>query len=54
MIQRLLPLESTKKHVSVISRSDVDLEKHLTAMTTADVLIDSSLLEQDTGLHIEE
>ncbi len=53
-VQRLLDSRIDKMHILVTSRSDADLEEQLTSMTTAHILLESSLIEPDIRLYIQE
>lgn len=54
IIKRLLYSKTGKMHVLVTSRSDADLEEHLTPMITAHILIENSLIEPDIRSYIQE
>ena len=54
IVQRLLYSKTGKMHILVTSRSDADLEEHLTPIITAHMLIESSLIEPDIRSYIQE
>lgn len=54
IVQRLLYSKTGKMHILVTSRSDTDLEEHLTPIITAHILIESSLIEPDIRSYIQE
>lgn len=54
VVQRLLGSKTGEVHIMVTSRSDADLEEGLTPIITADLLIESSLIEPDIRSYIHE
>lgn len=54
LVQRLLNPKTSNIHILVTSRSDADLEKHLTPIVTAQTLVESSLVEPDILSYIQE
>lgn len=54
IVQRLLHSKTGNVHVLVTSRSDPDLEEHLTPIITAHILLESSLIEPDIRAYIQE
>lgn len=53
-VQQLLCAETGKIHILVTSRSDADLEDHLTPIFTAHIRIESSLIEPDIRSYLQE
>ena len=54
IIQRLLSSKTCKIHILVTSRSDADLEEHLTPATTARILVESNVIEPDIRSYIQD
>ena len=54
IVHRLLHPKKGKVHILVTSRSDAGLEEHLTPSITGHILLESSLIEHDIRLYIQE
>ncbi len=54
IVQRLLHPKTGKTHILVTSRSDAGAEEHLTPSITEHIFLESSLIEHDIRLYIQE